>query len=353
MSILIDTSTRLVVQGITGRDGAFHTQQMLDYGTSGRRRRDAGQGRRDACTACRCSTASPRRWRRPEANTSVIYVPAPFAADAVFEAADAGLGLIVCITEGMPVRDTLGAYHHVARLRERNGRQGRPRLVGPNCPGLHRAGLVEGRHPARAHLQARPGRRRVAQRHADLRGRPPAHARRARAVDVPRHRRRSGDRHQLHRRARRCSRPIRRPRAIVLIGEIGGSDEEDARAVHQAPHPTSRSSRSSPGRPRRPASAWGTRARSSPAAAARRPRRWRRSRPPAIPVARIPSEIPALIAESLQRRALARAERRAASARERRAQAQRRRARGARPRCGRRGRASQGRATSRSRARAA
>jgi succinyl-CoA synthetase alpha subunit len=70
-----------------------------------------------------------------KANTSVIYVPAPFAADAIFEAADAGIALIVAITEGIPVRDTLAAWHHVRKLREANG-NGRPRLVGPNCPGL-------------------------------------------------------------------------------------------------------------------------------------------------------------------------------------------------------------------------
>src|SRR6185503_10210083 len=75
-----------------------------------------------------------------KANASVIYVPAPFAADAVFEAADAGVGLIVCITEGVPVRDTLAAYHHVAALRESNGGV-RPRLIGPNCPGLISPGL--------------------------------------------------------------------------------------------------------------------------------------------------------------------------------------------------------------------
>src|SRR5687768_1636191 len=69
------------------------------------------------------------------ANTSVIYVPAAFAADAIFEAADGGIALIVAITEGIPVRDTLAAWHHVARLRAANG-NGRPRLVGPNCPGL-------------------------------------------------------------------------------------------------------------------------------------------------------------------------------------------------------------------------
>src|SRR5262249_60470944 len=71
-----------------------------------------------------------------KANASVIYVPAPFAADAVHEAADAGLALIVCITEGVPVRDTLGAFHKVLALRGPANPLGRPRLVGPNCPGL-------------------------------------------------------------------------------------------------------------------------------------------------------------------------------------------------------------------------
>src|SRR4029079_14329970 len=71
-----------------------------------------------------------------KANASVIYVPAPFAADAIHEAADAGLALIVCITEGVPVRDTLGAFHKVLAMRGAEKALGRPRLVGPNCPGL-------------------------------------------------------------------------------------------------------------------------------------------------------------------------------------------------------------------------
>ena len=140
MSILIDRSTRLIVQGITGRDGAFHTQQMLAYGT-----RVVG-----GVTPCKGgekvhgvpvfdSVAAAVRVTR--ANTSVIYVPAPFAADAVIEAADAGIALIVCISEGVPVRDALAAYHHVAALRERNGAAGGPRIIGPNCPGLISPGL--------------------------------------------------------------------------------------------------------------------------------------------------------------------------------------------------------------------
>jgi succinyl-CoA synthetase alpha subunit len=147
VSILIDKGTRIVVQGITGRDGAFHTQQMLAYGSKVVAGVTPGKGGEkvhgvpvfdsvaDAVAATR-------------ANTSVIYVPALFAADAIYEAADAGVGLIVCITEGIPVRDTLAAFHYVARLREESaargtrakpgpgGRFGRPRLLGPNSPGV-------------------------------------------------------------------------------------------------------------------------------------------------------------------------------------------------------------------------
>ena len=116
MSILIDRVTRLVVQGITGRDGAFHTQQMVSYGTRVVAGVTPGKaGEKVHGVPVYDSVAEAVAATR--ANTSVIYVPAPFAADAVFEAADAGIALIVCITEGIPVRDTLAAWHHVARLR--------------------------------------------------------------------------------------------------------------------------------------------------------------------------------------------------------------------------------------------
>jgi succinyl-CoA synthetase alpha subunit len=135
VSILIDRNTRLIVQGITGRDGAFHTQQMVAYGTNVVAGVTPGKGGSqvhgvpvfDSVAAAVEAT---------KANTSVIYVPAPFAADAIHEAADAGLALIVCITEGVPVRDTLGAFHKVFALRGPNNALGRPRLIGPNCPGL-------------------------------------------------------------------------------------------------------------------------------------------------------------------------------------------------------------------------
>ena len=134
MSVLVDKHTRLLVQGITGRDGAFHTQQMISYGTRVVGGVTPGRGGEkvqgvpvfDSVAAAVAAT---------KANASVIYVPAPAAADAIFEAADAGVALIVCITEGIPVRDAVAVYHHVAGLRSANGST-HPRLVGPNCPGL-------------------------------------------------------------------------------------------------------------------------------------------------------------------------------------------------------------------------
>ena len=139
MSILIDKSTRLVVQGITGRDGSFHTQQMVNYGTRVVAGVTPGRGG-EKVHGVPVFNSVAEAVAQTKANTSVIYVPAPYAADAIYEAADAGIGLIVCITEGIPVRDALGAYHHVARLRSTNGRSG-PRLFGPNCPGLISPGL--------------------------------------------------------------------------------------------------------------------------------------------------------------------------------------------------------------------
>ena len=135
MSILIDRNTRLIVQGITGRDGAFHTQQMIAYGTKVVGGVTPGKGGTELHGVPVFDSVA-EAVAATHANTSVIYVPAPFAADAVHEAADAGIALIVCITEGVPVRDTLGAFHRVLALRGPNHPLGRPRLVGPNCPGL-------------------------------------------------------------------------------------------------------------------------------------------------------------------------------------------------------------------------
>jgi len=135
MSILVDRNTRLIVQGITGRDGAFHTDQMIKYGTKVVGGVTPGKGGTEMHGVPVFDSVA-EAVAATKANASVIYVPAPFAADAIIEAADAGIALIVCITEGIPVRDTMQAYHHVLRMRGADRPLGRPRLVGPNCPGL-------------------------------------------------------------------------------------------------------------------------------------------------------------------------------------------------------------------------
>ena len=135
MSVLIDKNTRLIVQGITGRDGAFHTQQMIAYGTKVVGGVTPGKGG-ESVHGVPVFDSVAEAVERTKANASVIYVPAAFAADAIHEAADAGVQLIVCITEGLPVRDTLGAFHKVLAMRGVNNALGKPRLIGPNCPGL-------------------------------------------------------------------------------------------------------------------------------------------------------------------------------------------------------------------------
>ncbi len=127
MAILVDRNTKLLVQGITGREGLFHTEQMIEYGTNVVGGVTPGKGGEwvlgkpvfDTVKAARESTG---------ANTSIIYVPAAFAADAIYESIDAGIDLIVCITEGLPVRDMLKVRSQLD--------QSHSRLIGPNCPGL-------------------------------------------------------------------------------------------------------------------------------------------------------------------------------------------------------------------------
>ena len=128
MSIFIDRSTRLVVQGVTGRDGSFHTRQMIAYGTTVVAGVTPGKGgsRFDGTMPVFNTVAEAVRDTQPSA--AVIYVPAMGAASAIFEAADAGVGLIVCITEGIPVLDMTRVIPFV---HERGAR-----LIGPNCPGL-------------------------------------------------------------------------------------------------------------------------------------------------------------------------------------------------------------------------
>lgn len=133
MSIFIDGDTRLVVQGITGRDGSFHTRQMIEYGTSVVAGVTPGKGGQVFDDAVPVFDTVAEAVSETGANASVIYVPAAFASSAIFEAADAGVDLIVCITEGVPVGDMMTALPYV---HEKGAR-----LIGPNCPGLIAPGI--------------------------------------------------------------------------------------------------------------------------------------------------------------------------------------------------------------------
>ncbi|MCB2229276.1 succinate--CoA ligase subunit alpha [bacterium] len=127
MSIFIDKKTRLLVQGITGRDGSFHAEQMKKYGTNVVGGVTPGKGGTKIAGIPVFNTVA-EAVEATKANTSVIYVPPPFAADAIYEAAEAGIKLIVCITEGVPANDMMKA---VPFVKARGAR-----LIGPNCPGL-------------------------------------------------------------------------------------------------------------------------------------------------------------------------------------------------------------------------
>lgn len=131
MSILVDKATRVVVQGLTGREGSFHAQQMLEYGTQVVAGVTPGKGGTKHLGLPVFNTVA-EAVHATGANTSAIFVPPAFAADAILEAADAGLPLVVCITEGIP---TLDMVRVAAYLRpEGSGRA--TRLIGPNCPGI-------------------------------------------------------------------------------------------------------------------------------------------------------------------------------------------------------------------------
>ncbi len=131
MAVLVDKNTRVLVQGITGREGEFHTRQMLEYGTQVVAGVTPGKGGQEVLGVPVFDTVK-QAVAATGADASVIFVPAPFAADAVLEAADAGLRLVVCITEGIPVQDMVKT---VALVRQKG-----VRLIGPNCPGLVTAG---------------------------------------------------------------------------------------------------------------------------------------------------------------------------------------------------------------------
>ena len=142
MSIFIDNNTKLIVQGITGRDGSFHAKQMIEYGTKVVAGVTPGKGGQTFEGTVPIFDTVYDAVQATGANTSVIYVPPMFAADAMMEAAAAGVKLIVCITEGVPVLDMTRVYPYV--------KDHGARLIGPNCPGLitpgqSKVGIIPGR----------------------------------------------------------------------------------------------------------------------------------------------------------------------------------------------------------------
>ena len=142
MSIFIDKKTRVLVQGITGRDGSFHAKQMIEYGTQIVGGVTPGKGGQKFEGKVPIFNTVAEAVAATQADATVIYVPPPFAADAMMEAADAGIPFIVCITEGVPVLDMTRVYPFIS---EKGAR-----LLGPNCPGLispckSKIGIIPGR----------------------------------------------------------------------------------------------------------------------------------------------------------------------------------------------------------------
>ena len=220
MSILVNANTRLVVQGITGRDGSFHTQQMLEYGTTVVAGVTPGRGGQEVHGVPVFNTVR-QAVEATAANTSIIYVPGRLAADAILEAADAGIALVVCITEHIPVLDMVKVY---ARIKVSGAR-----LLGPNCPGVITPGQAKvGIMPGFIH---QPGNVGIVSRSGTLtyeavNALTEAGLGQSTAVGIggdPIHGTSFVDVLQLFQ-------DDPQTEAIVLIGEIGGTDEEKAAA---------------------------------------------------------------------------------------------------------------------------
>lgn len=218
MSILLSRESRVLVQGLTGREGSFHTEQMKAYGTNVVAGVSPGKGMTTSLGVPIYDTVVDAR-RDTDADVSGIFVPAPFAADAIMEAAAAGIGLIVCITEGIPLYDMVRARAFV----EDAGVQ----LIGPNCPGLVTAGEAKvGIIPN--HIN-RPGPIGIVSRSGTLtyeviQGLSQAGVGQTTSVGI------GGDPilGLSFAEVLRLFQEDPQTRAVVMIGEIGGSDEETA-----------------------------------------------------------------------------------------------------------------------------
>ena len=149
MSILLNNQTRLLVQGITGKEGSFHSKQMIDYGTNIVGGITPGKGGATQYELPVFNTVS-EAVKETKANASVIFVPPSFGPDAILEAADAGLDLIVCITEGIPTADMVSVKNYIRKLDVT--------LIGPNCPGIISPGKAKiGIMPGFIHKQGSVG----------------------------------------------------------------------------------------------------------------------------------------------------------------------------------------------------
>ena len=264
MSILVDESTRLLVQGM-GREGRFHAEQAVDYGTRYVGGVNPGRGGGAALGRPLFNTVAGAV-ADTGANTSIIFVPAPFAADAICEAVDAGIGLIVCITDGIPVLDMVTVRRYMA------GKSAT--LIGPNCPGVISPGKAKvGITPGHIH---QPGRVGVISRSGTLTYEAVAQLT-ARGIGQSTCVGIGGD-------------PIGGLNFVQCLGAVRGgrgyrrdcSDRRDRRPRRRRKRPptspstsASRWSDSLPDKARRRAAAWATPGRSSTGRAAPRPRKWR------------------------------------------------------------------------------